>query len=193
MGAPELGVSVCLSGWWLFRLPLASAPPAALPPCRPADDDRGAGGLRQVLAPPRHPGGDAEALGGRLLEQVLCAPSGLRQWKDSGQVGSPPCSRSQCRVRHACVECVPQALSETSYFLLLLPSLALAFTLCQGLPWWLRWQRICLCCAKHSVYNENPMESRSYSYKIHFSDEETEAQRAQVTCHKSYGEARADV
>ena len=139
-----MGVSVCLSGWWLFRLPLASAPPAALPPCRPADDDRGAGGLRQVLAPPRHPGGDAEALGGRLLEQVLCAPSGLRQWKDSGQVGSPPCSRSQCRVRHACVECVPQALSETSYFLLLLPSLALAFTLCQGLPWWLRWQRICL-------------------------------------------------
>lgn len=50
---------------------LAPAPSAGLPPCRPADHDRGAGGLRQVLTSSRHPRGDAEGLGGRLLEQVI--------------------------------------------------------------------------------------------------------------------------
>lgn len=57
---------------------LAPTPSAGFPPCRPADHDRGAGGLRQVLTSSRHPGGDAEDLRGRLLEQVTHTSSGLR-------------------------------------------------------------------------------------------------------------------
>lgn len=57
---------------------LALAPSAGHPPCRPADHDRGAGGLWQVLTSSRHPGGNAEDLGGRLLEQVIHTSSGLK-------------------------------------------------------------------------------------------------------------------
>lgn len=58
----------------LLRLHPAPLPSAALHSHRPADHDCGAGGLWQVFAPPRHPGGDAEGVGGCLLEQVLLAP-----------------------------------------------------------------------------------------------------------------------
>lgn len=67
--------STCPSILWvtLLRLHPAPLPSAALHSHRPADHDCGAGGLWQVLAPPRHPGGDAEGVGGRLLEQVPLA------------------------------------------------------------------------------------------------------------------------
>lgn len=69
-------LSVCLS-FWVVQTPIW--PHSHLPPssCRPADHDRWAGGLWQVIAPPSHPGGDAEDLRSRLLEQVLNACSGL--------------------------------------------------------------------------------------------------------------------
>lgn len=57
----------------IVETPPRSSPSAALHSHRPADHDCGAGGLWQVLAPPCHPGGDAEGVGGRLLEQVPLA------------------------------------------------------------------------------------------------------------------------
>lgn len=68
---------------------------------------------RWAAASPRSsspPWGEMQKLPGvSSLEQVLCAPSGLRPWKDrqvgsrgkSGAGGHPPCSRSQCGLRHA--------------------------------------------------------------------------------------------
>lgn len=73
---PRVYLSVFLGGGCSHSL-LAPLPSVALLPCRPADHDRRTGGLWQVLAPPCHPGGDAEDLRGRLLEQVINTSSGL--------------------------------------------------------------------------------------------------------------------
>lgn len=91
---------------------LAPLPSVALPSCRPADHDRGTGGLWQVLTPPCHPGGNAEALRGRLLEQVINTSSGLRSRGEthSGQVDSPPFNPT-AQLRMYCALCV---LSEYS-------------------------------------------------------------------------------
>lgn len=72
----QVYLSVFLGGVCSHSL-LAPLPSVTLPPCRPADHDRGTGGLWQILAPPCHPGGDAEDRRGRLLEQVINTSSGL--------------------------------------------------------------------------------------------------------------------
>ena len=136
MGAPGLGISVCLS-FWVVVVQTPSWPQSHLPPSLPAGQltmivgQVGCGKSSLLLATL----GEMQKVSGTVFwnRYYMHPPgsvSGERQWAG----GSPPFNHpSQWRMHHAFTECVQRVLDESTELLFSLPSLVfIKPSLCAG-------------------------------------------------------------